>query len=236
MTRPLIGITSYREPATWGIWRGVEADLVPGAYPRAVQAAGGLPVILPVILPVAEDRADDAEALVGQLDALLLAGGNDVNPARYGETPHPRTMGVRDNRDGWEIALLRAAYARDLPVLGVCRGMQLMAVQAGGRLVQDLEAELGDAGHTVSAGAYCPVVVQTAPGSAVADLLGDTVAARCHHHQAVLTHPGFVATAWSGQAVEAIESPADRFRIGVQWHPEESDHSGLFQGLVNACR
>ena len=130
MIAPVIGLTTYREQAAWGVWHQ-RADLLPAEYAGAVESVGGVPLLLP---PVAAPGA--AQAVVGRLDGLVISGGADVDPARYGADVHPHTSGWRGDRDAWEIALLDAADAVDLPVLGVCRGMQLMAVRAGGTLDQ----------------------------------------------------------------------------------------------------
>lgn len=231
MSAPVIGISCYREAATWGIWQGVEADLLPSDYVRCVKNAGGIPLIIPIL----STKDGDAVQVVEQLDGLLIAGGADIGPQRYGDTAHPATGGVRAERDDWELALLQHAYVVDLPVLGICRGMQLMAVEAGGTLIQDLADQLGDDRHTIAAGEYCGLTANTVPGSVIEHFLGDTVPIRCHHHQAVRTHPGFNATAWCGDVVEAMESPAHAFRVGVQWHPEVSSQPKLFEAFVGAC-
>ena len=127
MTAPVIGLTTYREDAAWGVWRQ-RADVLPTAYAAAVEATGGVPVLLPPV-----GQAGAADAVVARLDGLVISGGADVDPGRYDASPHPRTAGWRPDRDAWESALLDAADAAGLPVLGVCRGMQLMAVHAGGR-------------------------------------------------------------------------------------------------------
>ncbi|MDH6195993.1 putative glutamine amidotransferase [Mycobacterium frederiksbergense] len=232
MSAPVIGISSYRESASWGIWRGVEANLVPTDYVRCVQVAGGIPLVVPIL-----NAADGhARRIVAQLDGLVIAGGPDIGPERYGDVPHPATGGVQAERDEWELSLLHHAYERDLPVLGICRGMQLMAVAGGGSLIQDVADQLGDDRHTIPVGDYCPTTVDTVSGSVIGSLFGDTVAVRCHHHQSVRAHPGFETTARCGAVVEAMESPAHTFRVGVQWHPEVSAQPALFARFVGACR
>src|SRR5690349_16461574 len=144
---PLIGLTTYREQAQWGVW-DTRADLLPETYARAVEAVGGVPVLLP---PTNHPSAEEAaRAVVARLDGLVVSGGADVSPHRYAAEPHPRTVSWRDDRDTWELALLDAADERGLPVLGVCRGMQVMAVRAGGELEQHLpdvvEGEVHDPG------------------------------------------------------------------------------------------
>ncbi|GAA4691604.1 gamma-glutamyl-gamma-aminobutyrate hydrolase family protein [Nocardioides nanhaiensis] len=230
MSTPLVGLTAYREQAAWGVWRQA-ADVLPAQYARAVEAVGGLPVLLP---PVAQVGA--AEAVVARLDALVVSGGADVDPARYGETPHARTAGWRPDRDAWELALLDAAEARGLPVLGVCRGMQLMAVHAGGVLDQHTPELVGHEQHSPGGDAFGRVEVATVPGTRTASLVGEALTVACHHHQSVRTHPGYVATARADDGtVEAMELPGDRFCLAVQWHPETAEDVGLLAGLVRAA-
>ncbi len=229
---PLIGITTYRQSADWGAWRGVPADLLPAAYARAVERAGGVPVLVPVL---ATEQA--AEAVVGRLDGLIIAGGADVDPARYGEQPHPAVTVWYDDRDASELWLLAAAERRGVPVLGICRGMQVMAVAAGGALTQHLPDVVGHAAHAGTATEYGRVGVRVEPGHRISALIGTVIQAPCHHHQAVERHPGFVATAFDDDGVlQAMEAPGERFAIGVQWHPETDDDPGLFDGLVAAAR
>jgi putative glutamine amidotransferase len=224
---PVVGLTTYREVAGWGVWQE-RADLLPAAYAGAVQAVGGVPVLLP---PVGEPGA--AEAVVGRLDALVVSGGADVDPATYGAEPHPRTAGWRPDRDAWELALLDAADAVGLPVLGVCRGMQVMAVHAGGRLTQHLPDVVGHDGHSPTGPTYATTEVATEPGTRVAGLVGPRLTVACHHHQAVAEHPGWVAAAHAADgSLEAMERPGERFAVAVQWHPETAADVGLLAGLV----
>lgn len=226
---PVIGLSTYREQASWGVW-SEHADLLPAAYAGAVDAVGGAPVLLP---PTATDGA--AEAVVARLDALIISGGADVDPSRYGEQPHPRTAGWRPDRDGWELALLDAAEAVGLPVLGVCRGMQVIAVHAGGRLEQHLPDAVGHDGHSPTGPTYFPNVVTAAPGSRVAGLVGSRVEVNCHHHQSVATHPGWTPSAYAVDgSLEAMELPGERFAVAVQWHPETAADVGLLAGLMRA--
>ncbi|GAB7006043.1 gamma-glutamyl-gamma-aminobutyrate hydrolase family protein [Nocardioides sp. AN3] len=228
---PLIGLTTYREQAVWGVWHQ-RADLLPSQYAGAVEAVGGVPLLLP---PVASEHA--AEAVVARLDGLVISGGADVDPSRYGAQPHPRTSGWRVDRDAWELALLDAAQAVGLPLLGVCRGMQLMAVHAGGTLEQHTPDVVGHDEHSPGGDAFGTTRVATQAGSRLAGLVGDKLTVSCHHHQSVRDAPGFhaVATAADG-SLEAIEAPTDRFCVGVQWHPETLADVGLLAGLVEAAR
>ena len=165
------------------------------------------------------------------------AGGPDVNPSRYGAEPHPATGRWRDDRDVSEMALLTAADDIALPVLGICRGMQLMAVTAGGTLLQHVPDVTGTDRHSPGPDTYGTVQVRTVAGSRLAGILGPTVTVACHHHQAVADHPGFVSVAAADDALlEAIETPGERFRLGVQWHPETQSDARLFQALVAAAR
>jgi putative glutamine amidotransferase len=227
---PVIGLTSYREQAGWGVW-SERADLLPAAYAAAVEAVGGVPVLLPPVgLPGA------AAAVVARLDGLVVSGGADVDPARYDEQPHPRTAGWRPDRDAWELALLDAVEGLALPVLGVCRGMQVMAVHAGGRLEQHVPDRVGHDGHSPTGPTYSPNAVRTTPGSRVSALVGEQVQVNCHHHQGVLTHPGWSAVAHADDGwLEAMEQPGDRFAVAVQWHPETAADVGLLAGLVRAA-
>ncbi len=230
MSVPVIGLTTYREQAAWGVWQQ-PADLLPTQYADAVRSTGGIPVLLP---PVAEPGA--ADEVVTRLDGLVISGGADVDPGRYGADPHERTAGWRPDRDEWETALLTAAEARGLPVLGVCRGMQLMAVHAGGTLDQHTPELVGHEEHSPGGDVFGTVTVATEPGSRVAGLVGEGLSVSCHHHQSVATHPGFVPSAYAKDGtLEAMEAPGDRFCVAVQWHPETAADVGLLAGLVRAA-
>ena len=230
MTAPLIGITTYREEAAWGVWRQ-RADVLHSRYAEAVEAVGAVPVLLP---PVGAPGA--AEAVVARLDGLVIAGGADVDPSLYGATPHPRTAGWRPDRDAWELTLLNAAADAGLPLLGVCRGMQLMAVHAGGTLEQHVPDRVGGDLHSPGGDSFGAGLATTTPGSRLAGLVGAEVATNCHHHQAVSSAPGFVGVAHAADGtLEAIEAPGERFCLGVQWHPETVQDIGLFAGLAAAA-
>ena len=229
MARPVVGITTYRETARWGVWN-CPAVLVPADYVRQVSGVGGVPVLLPPI-------ADDVEVL-DRLDALVLAGGADVDPARYGADRSQRTGPAATDRDDAELALLAAALERDLPVLAVCRGLQLLTVLRGGTLVQHLPDVVGSDVHVPSPGTYGDNAVSIAPGSRLAALVGTEAIWACHHHQAVdRLGEGLTAVAWAQDGtVEAAELDGARFVVGVQGHPEVGDDARLFAGLVEAAR
>ncbi len=228
---PVVGLTTYRQTAAWGVWH-TRADLLPTEYAVAVEAAGGVPLLLP---PTSMPGA--AERVVSRIDALVISGGADVDPARYGEEPHERTAGWQPDRDAWELALLSSAEEAGLPVLGICRGMQLMAVHGGGSLDQHTPDLVGHETHSPGGDAYGTVDVATTSGSRLAALVGARVEVSCHHHQSVATHPGFTAVARASDGtVEAMEAVGDRFCLAVQWHPETRVEVGLMAGLVAAAR
>ncbi|QNN54265.1 gamma-glutamyl-gamma-aminobutyrate hydrolase family protein [Nocardioides mesophilus] len=230
MQAPVIGLSTYREQARWGVW-DAPADLLPTTYAEAVERAGGVPVLLPPLDPSA------APTVVTRLDGLVICGGADVDPERYGAAPHPRTAGWRPGRDAWELALLDAADAAGLPVLGICRGMQVMAVHRGGELDQHTPDVVGHDEHSPGGDAYGSVDVDTLPGTRLRALVGDKGEVDCHHHQSVRRHPGYVPAARAADGtLEAMEAPGDRFELAVQWHPETRDDAGLFRGLVAAAQ
>jgi putative glutamine amidotransferase len=227
---PVVGITTYREQARWGVWDEL-ADVLHAGYARAVEAAGAAVVLLPPGDPA------HARSVVERIDALVVAGGADVSPERYGADPHPRTGGTRPDRDAWELAVLAEAAAVDLPALMVCRGMQLEAARVGGVLDQHTPDVVGHDGHAPAAGRYGEITVTTVPGTTVGRILGPTRDVRCHHHQSVRTCPGLVPSAYAEDGtVEAFEQPDRRFWVGVQWHPETQADVGLLRELVGAAR
>ena len=231
--RPLIGLTTYRELAKWGVWDQA-ADLLPVMYADAVVRAGGVPVLL----PPATDDPDAAAAAVARLDGLVVSGGADVDPGRYGEEPHPRTASWRPDRDAWELALLTSAAAANLPTLGVCRGMQVMAVAAGGTLDQHTPDRVGHERHSPGGDTFGEIEVTTAEPSVLRSILGAQVTVHCHHHQSVRSHPGYqpVAQAADGtlEAME-VQGAGSRFCLAVQWHPEMGRDQRLFDALVRAA-
>jgi putative glutamine amidotransferase len=230
--RPVIGLTTYRERAAWGVWDS-RADVLHAEYADAVLAAGGVPVLL----PPASGSDSAARSVVARIDGLIVSGGADVDPSRYGEEPHPRTASWREDRDAWEAALLAAATEIDLPTLGVCRGMQLMAVTGGGSLDQHTPDVVGHEDHSPGGPQYGATSVRTEAGSRVRSAVGDHAEVSCHHHQSVREHPGFTATAWAPDGtLEAMERPGPRFCVGIQWHPEVGRDHGLFEALVAAAQ
>ena len=227
--RPLIGITTYREQARWGFW-DVPAVLLPATYADAVAEAGGEPVLLPT-------GAVSAEA-IGRLDALVLAGGADVDPARYGREAGPHTTSTRPERDASEIALLESALDRGLPLLAICRGMQLLNVLLGGTLLQHLPEVAGTEPHQLGLGLFAEREVRTEPGTELHRLLGPTAAVACHHNQALdRIAADLTPSAWAEDGlVEAVEATGRRFCLGVQWHPEAGADRRLFEALVSAAQ
>lgn len=231
-TVPVIGITTYRQSADWRGWPGVLADVLPAEYARAVEEAGGVAVLLP---PVA--TREHAAAVAARLDGLIVSGGADINPERYGEQPHPEVTVWMDDRDASELHYLAEADANELPVLGVCRGMQLLAVSRGGSLHQHVPELTGDESHSGGSSNYSYVDVDVAPGHRISALVPARLGVHCHHHQLVRELAGFTATATSADGLlHAMEEPGDRFVVGVQWHPESGSDRGLFRGLVEAAR
>jgi putative glutamine amidotransferase len=234
--RPLIGVTTYRTRARWGAW-DAPAALLPVEYPRLVQRAGALAVMLPPDDPAA------ADGVVSRLDAVVVSGGPDVDPARYGAEPHPRTDPPGRERDAWELAVIEAALRRSTPFLGICRGMQLMNVALGGTLRQHLPEVVGHDGHTGGASlegdpvVFCEHVVRTVPGTRLAALLPGASSVPTFHHQAVeKTGAGLVVCAHAEDGtVEALEHESAPFAIGVQWHPEMGADLRLARALVEAA-
>ena len=232
-SRPLIGLTTYLEQAQTGVW-DVPAAFLPKVYFEAVTRAGGVAVLLP---PQPVD-ADIAASVLRGLDGLIITGGKDVDPARYGQEPHAETDAPRLDRDAWEDALLTAAIDLQLPFLGICRGAQLMNVALGGTLHQHLPEVVGSTRYSLGGGEFAQNEV-TVDGSKLAAMIGESVVGKSYHHQAIdELAEGLVVTARSDDGViQAVELPAVPFGVGVQWHPEQDeDDIRLFEGLVEAAR
>lgn len=226
--RPVVGITSYVEQARWGVW-DVPAAVLPFRYVERVEAAGGTAVVLP---PAA---AADAEVLA-RLDAVVFAGGADLDPGLYGEEPHAETTGLRPERDAAEVPLMKAALENDVPLLGICRGMQVLSVVRGGSLVQHLPDVVGHANHRPSPGVYGTHPVRLEAGSLAHRILGDEVSVPSYHHQGLGSPGDLAVTGWADdESPEVVEDPSLRFALGVLWHPEASDDLRLFEALVRAA-
>jgi putative glutamine amidotransferase len=230
----VVGLTCYLEQIQTGAW-DIPAGYLPADYFEGVSLAGGVAVLLP---PQPVDP-ETVEGLLDSLDALVITGGYDVDPARYDQEPHPATDRPRTDRDAWELALLRAALDRGIPVLGICRGAQLLNVAFGGTLHQHLPDVLGHGGHRVGNGVFARLPVRTVAGTRLAALIGDCADAPCYHHQAIdKVGDGLVVSAWDPDGVvEAVELPGEAFALAVQWHPEKSlDDLRLFKAVVEAAR
>ncbi|MEU6144890.1 gamma-glutamyl-gamma-aminobutyrate hydrolase family protein [Streptomyces sp. NPDC047081] len=224
--RPLIGVSTYLEAgARWGVWE-LEAALLPAGYPRLVQRAGGLAAMLP------PDAPEQAAATVARLDGLVIAGGPDVEPVRYSAEPHPRTGPPARARDAWELALIDAALSAGLPLLGICRGMQLLNVALGGTLVQHIE------GHAEVVGVFGSHPVKPVPGTRYASIVPEETSVPTFHHQSVdRLGTGLIPSAYAEDGtVEAVELPsAEGWVLGVQWHPEMGEDVRVMRALVRAA-
>lgn len=232
--RPNIGITAATERISYGAWKEVPAVISPARYAEAVQRAGGRPILL---APDPEDT-EDPNGVLDLIDALILTGGaGDLDPSLYGQDPHPETGPVHEQRDAYELALVRAAIERDMPTLGICRGMQIMNVAYGGSIEQHLPDAVGHEEHRHTPGVFADHEVRLAPGSLAARATGaETTAVKSHHHQGIeKVGDGLSISGWAieDDTVEAIEDPAHPFVLGVLWHPEEDENSRLIQALVS---
>lgn len=226
--RPVVGITSYVEQARWGVW-DVPAAVLPFRYVERVETAGATAVVLP------PSAAPDARVL-DRLDAVVFAGGADLDPGLYGEPAHPATTGLRPERDAAELPLMRAALDRDLPVLGICRGMQVLAVVRGGSLEQHLPDVVGHERHRPAPGVYGWHDVRLEPGSLAHELLGANVSVPSYHHQGIASAGSLTVTGWADDGTpEVVEDPSRRFAVGVLWHPEAGEDPRLFEALVAAA-
>jgi putative glutamine amidotransferase len=227
-----IGLPTYVERARWGDW-DERAALLPSSYVDAVGQAAALSVLLPPV-----DLHDGPAVAVAGIDALLLTGGADIEACHYGAASSPKAGPPRPDRDRWELGLLHAALASGLPVLAVCRGMQLLNVALGGTLHQHLPDVVGHDGHRPPGSGYGSVGITIEAASRLSSILGDTADGTCHHHQAVdRVGDGLIVTARSDDgAIEAIELNGSGFVLGVQWHPEQGDDRRLFAALAAAAR
>jgi putative glutamine amidotransferase len=230
-----VGISAAIERVRWGPWEET-VMMTPRPYATAVQAAGALALVL----PPDDAAAQSPDALLDRIDALLLAGGADIDPASYGAKPHPETKDTWPERDRFELALAHRALERDMPVLGICRGMQLLNVALGGTLVQHLPDVLGTNDHRKVPGAFGDHEVRLEPGSLAAPAVGaERATVKSHHHQGLdELGDGLQVSGWSvpDDLVEAVELPDRRFTLGVLWHPEQDERSKVIAALVEAAR
>jgi putative glutamine amidotransferase len=232
MPRPLIGVCAAIEPASWGAWTDEPANLLPLSYSRAIHGAGGMMAMLP------PDRTAEEEPgeLLDRLDALVLGGGSDIDPETQGAEAHPETIGFNPDRDRFEIALARSALERGLPLLGVCRGMQILNVACGGTLDQHIPDRLGHEIHRPVPGFWTEHEVRIEPGSLASSVTGaERLTVKSHHHQGVdRVAESLTATGWAtdDESVEAIESGDGGFALGVLWHPEEDATDAVIPALV----
>jgi len=224
--KPLIGITTYITSARFGSWEEV-TSLVPQDYVRAIEHAGGRPLLVP-------PSEDGIEETLDAFDGVIFSGGSDLDPEMYGQEAHPETYGIVEQRDRAELALLEAALARDMPVLAICRGSQVLNVALGGDLVQHLPDVVGDQKHKHTPGEYADHEVDVHPETRLGSLLGKRAPVKSHHHQGFgrLGEGLQEAARADDGTVEALEDPSRRFTIGVLWHPEAGDDLRLFEELV----
>ncbi|HXQ60353.1 MAG TPA: gamma-glutamyl-gamma-aminobutyrate hydrolase family protein [Acidimicrobiales bacterium] len=232
---PLVGLTTYRQEAAWASWQR-PAAVLPTSYVDSVAAVGGRPLLLPPSEGPGGSESSAAD-VISVLSALVLVGGGDVDPACYGAAPHPATAGVNRARDDDELALLAAALRAGLPVLAICRGLQLLNVHLGGTLIQHVPDVVTHTGHQPAVGAFGPTDVSIEPGSILSKAMGDMATVGCSHHQAIdALGDGLVVTAHAPDGlIEAVELPGAPFVVGVQWHPEQDDDLRVFDALVRAA-
>jgi putative glutamine amidotransferase len=237
VTRPVIGICTALVQAQWGFWNQ-PAALLSYSYITAIQAAGGMAVMI----PPDPELERDPDQILDLIDGLILAGGTDIDPANYGAERDPQVTETAPARDAAELALTRRAWERDIPVLGICRGMQLINVALGGTLIQHLPVELGHEEHRRVPGSFdgSDHDVRLKPGSRAARAAGETThVTKSHHHQGIakLGHGlEITGTSTLDDLPEAIEAPERRFILGVQWHPEADERSRVVSSLVEEAR
>jgi putative glutamine amidotransferase len=231
--RPTIGVTAATENVSYGAWSEIPAVVSPASYVQAVQRAGGRAMLL---LPDPQD-VQDPDAVLDLIDALVVTGGaGDVDPALYDQEPHPETGPVQEERDAYELALVRAAIGRRMPVLGICRGMQILNVAYGGGIEQHLPDVVGHQDHRHTPGTFADHEVDLETGSLAARAAGaERTLVKSHHHQGIReVGYGLVVTGRSeDDMVEALEDPSCPFVLGVLWHPEEDEKSQLIKALVS---
>jgi putative glutamine amidotransferase len=225
VARPVIGITTYLTPATFGAWE-LEAALLPVEYVRAVTRAGGAPLLVP--------PGAGVEETIAAVDALIFSGGSDLDPELYGEEAHSETVGVVRERDEFELALMEAALARDLPILAICRGSQVLNVALGGDLEQHVPDRVGTNVHKETAGIFAEHDVEVLTETRLEAILGGRHDVKSHHHQgfASLGRGLHESARAPDGTVEALEDPTRRFTLGVLWHPEAGEDLALFEALV----
>jgi putative glutamine amidotransferase len=230
--RPVIGISAYDLPVAFSHWSDVRSVLVPAAYTSSVARSGGMPVPIPPL--------EGATELLDLLDGLVFTGGSDLNPALYGQEPHPESAGFHDERDSAELLLIREALRRDMPVLGICRGMQLLNVVRGGTLDQHLADSVDVTPHRLDDATHGVHDVITVPGTRTAEVVGERITVHSHHHQGVATlgHGLIVSAHAEDGVIEAVEDPGLSFCIGALWHPDVDpggDGAPLFTALVETA-
>ncbi len=236
---PVIGITTYEDQASWRGW-SARAAMLPFVYVDAVRRSGGRAVLLP---PGGDD--EEASATVASLDGLVVAGGPDIDPVRYGASRHPRTQAPVTSRDVWDLSVTGHALRLGVPLLAICRGMQVLNVCRGGTLHQHLPDLVGHGRHDGPPNGFGLHRVRISPDSTLATILpeDDFIEVPTHHHQAVnLLGDGLKAVAWEEDGtVEAVEAgPSELggfsgFVLGVQWHPEQGSDPRLFTALAEAA-
>jgi putative glutamine amidotransferase len=231
--RPVLGITAALESAGWAVWKETLVNISQRAYSLCVADAGAIPVVLPA------DEASEAspDDVLDIVDGLILSGGADLDPASYGAEPHETTTNFKRERDRFEIALCRRAIERDMPLLGICRGMQLLNVACGGTLVQNIaDSDV----HNPTPGRFASHTVRLEPGSLAARAMGEElVEVHSHHHQGIdRLGDDLAVTGWAdpGDSIEAIEMPSRGFVLGLIWHPEENRSSPAIRALADAAR
>jgi gamma-glutamyl-gamma-aminobutyrate hydrolase PuuD len=225
VARPVVGITTYLTRAAWGAWEQ-DAALVPAEYVRAVSRVGGVPLLVPPGPGVSET--------LDSLDAVIFSGGSDLDPDLYGEEAHAETTGIVRERDDFELELMREALARDMPILAICRGSQVLNVALGGDLEQHVPDRVGTNVHKETPGVFAEHDVEVVADTRLSEILGDRHDVKSHHHQGfgdLGTGLREAARASDG-TVEALEDPTRRFTLGVLWHPEAGEDLALFETLV----